>query len=155
MNQLSGEMTNLAISLNYFAGAQMMELKQEEAESKRTTPCAKDFLNGQSPHERARQKRKQCINWIYRWGVSSGPLLSQVAGVKQSVAGKMEKAGLIIGTKTEAGGITKGTPAIYYTLTRAGLEEAERHATELRRYPEIDRFRVVISRPYGAIWIAA
>ncbi len=118
-----------------------MEMKKE-AKSTRPTPRAKDYLGDQSPHERATQKRNNCTAWLYRWGVSSGPLLSRVAGVKQSVAGSMEKAGLIIGTRTEAGGITKGTPAIYYTLTRTGLEAAERHATELLRYPEIDRFRV-------------
>jgi hypothetical protein len=118
-----------------------MELKQK-SESKRWTPRARDYLNGQSPHLRASQKREKCLTWIYRWGFSSGSTLSRVAGVKQSVSGKMEKAGLIIGTKTEAGGITRGTPSMYYTLTETGQEEAERQAPELLRYREIDRYRV-------------
>jgi hypothetical protein len=66
-----------------------------------------------------------------------------VSGAQQSVAGKLERAGLIVATRTEAGGITKGTPAFYYTLTQSGQEMAERFSEQLIRCPEVtDRYKV-------------
>ena len=114
-----------------------------EKESRRIPPIAADYLNGISPRARAIEKRKKIIDWLYRWGFSSGPLLTQVGGAKQSVVGKLVKSELIIATRTEAGGITWGMPTHYYTLTEMGLNEATGFAMKLLRAPEVDdRYKV-------------
>jgi hypothetical protein len=56
--------------------------------------------------------------------------------------GQLERAGLVVGTRTEAGGITRGTPSHYWTLTETGVGDAERFADALLRYPEEDRYKV-------------
>jgi hypothetical protein len=104
---------------------------------------ASSYLNGESPRARGEKKLRRCLDWLYRWGYSSGPVLTTVSQAKQAIAGKMVKAGLVVATRTEAGGVTRGTPAFYYTLTQSGLEEAERMTEQLVRYPEADdRYRV-------------
>lgn len=124
-----------------------MNTKQEK-KIKRDVPLAADYLfdkekNKQSPHARGEQKRRACIDWLYRWGYSSGPVLTRVSGAQQAIAGKLVKAKLVVATRTEAGGVTKGTPAFYYTLTESGQEEAERLTEQLLRCPEVeDRYRV-------------
>ena len=109
---------------------------------KRKPPKASDYLDGKSPHARAEEKRRRCVDWLYRWGYSSGPVLARVAGAQQAIVGKLERAGLVVQTRTEAGGITRGTPAFFYTLSELGLQLAERLTDRLLRYPEEDRYKV-------------
>lgn len=90
----------------------------------------------------AEQKRQMLLEWVRRWGYSSSAVLAMLAGAKGSVVGPLQKAGLVVATRTEAGGITRGTPKFYYTLSGRGLQEAERHAESRLRYPERDRYRV-------------
>ena len=108
----------------------------------RRMPVAADYLGGQSPNARAAEKRRKCVSWLYRWGYSTSSILARVVGTQGSVTKQLLKAGLVVATRTEAGGIIKGTPVFYYTLSDLGVQEAEYLAERLLRYPELERYRV-------------
>ncbi len=109
-----------------------------EGKLKKKPPRAKDFMGGQSPHERSIQKRQTVLTWIYRWGYSSAEIIRQVVGqTAGGYAKKLESRGLLIATRTES-----GIPRAIFTLTESGHQEAERLANDLAPYPELDPYRV-------------
>lgn len=109
-----------------------------EKKTKRTTPRAADYLGGESPRARGERKRRRVLNWLYRWGYSSAEIIRQVAGQQaKGYASGLAKKGWLVETKTES-----GTPRFLYTLSRAGLQEAERLSNDLLRYPEIDPYKI-------------
>lgn len=115
----------------------------DDNRSRRIPPRAADFLQGETPHARGERKRRRVLTWIYQWGFSTAPLITRVSGaLAADFARRLEQAGLLTATRTEAGGVLKNTPRFYYTLTELGQQEAERHAETLLRYPEIDSYRV-------------
>lgn len=98
----------------------------------------RDFLNGQTPLQRAQQNKLMAVDWIYRWGSTSSQVLrlclSKESASWSSIA---VKRGLLRSTRTES-----GVPAVFYTLSEMGLELAHHHATSLIAYPELDPYRV-------------
>lgn len=94
--------------------------------------------SGKSPRKIGEESRLRVIDWIYKWGYSSSSciqaLLERTAG---GYAKKLACQGWLGATKTES-----GIPAHFFTLSKRGLQEAERHADFLLPYPEIDPYRV-------------
>jgi hypothetical protein len=114
----------------------MKEMKQ--AKTAKKPPVAADYLQGESPRQRGLYKRRLVLDWVYRWGHSTAPIIRQVSGQQANGYPKRltEKA-LLRATRTAS-----GTPQYYFTLTESGLQEAERHAVVINSYPEIDCYRV-------------
>lgn len=93
---------------------------------------------GKSPRQIGEESRLAVIQWIYRWGYSSATSIQLLLG--RTVAGyaqKLARQGRLQAVNTES-----GTPKCYFTLSELGVQEAERHAEVLLRYPEIDPYRV-------------
>lgn len=116
------------------------DLKQEP---KRVPPRASDYLNGDSPMMRAKDKLARVLVWIYLHGFSTAEIIRQVSGQKaRGYARRLAKAGYLVETKTESGGFIRSIPVYYYTLSLTGLQEAARHAQVQIPYPELDCWRV-------------
>lgn len=94
--------------------------------------------SGKSPRQLGNESRLKVLGWVYCWGYTSSAhiqeLLNKTSG---GYAQKLLKQGWLASTKTES-----GTPAVIYTLTESGLQEAERHTSNLLRYPELDPYRI-------------
>lgn len=103
--------------------------------AKRNTDCR---AKGTDCRAKGRQNEQLLVDWIYRWGFTSSMtiqrLLSRSAG---GAAAHYCRKGLIKETRTAS-----GTPAKFYTLTRAGLELAEYHAAARLPYRELEPYRV-------------
>lgn len=95
-------------------------------------------MMGKSPRELGQESLLKTLGWIYEWGFSSSEciqnLLDRTSG---GYAQKLARKGYLLQTKT-----VSGTPIHFFTLTRTGLEHAERNALTLLPYPEIDPYRV-------------
>lgn len=103
-----------------------------------TSLSPQQYLGGTSPTERGNQNRLKIVEWLFRWGYSSAPILQQLVQHQSSGhAANLAKSGWLIQTKTES-----GTPHHYYTLSEKGLELATKHSMQLLRYPEIDPYRI-------------
>lgn len=93
---------------------------------------------GKSPRQIGVESRLAVIQWIYHWGNSSATSIQEL--LNRTAAGyaqKLARQGWLQAVNTES-----GTPKCYFTLSEPGLQEAERHAVVLLRYPEIDPYRV-------------
>ncbi|BBE51876.1 hypothetical protein OYT1_ch2361 [Ferriphaselus amnicola] len=94
--------------------------------------------SGKSPNELSMASRNLVLNWIYRWGYSTATVIQQLLNrTSAGYASRLSKQGWLIATPTKS-----GHPKAYFTLSASGLAEAERQASELLRYPEIDPYRV-------------
>lgn len=114
-----------------------------EVPARRQTPNASSYLNGESPSERGEKKRRRALEWIHRWGYTSPDILRQVVGQAASgYSSKLSRAGLLVESRTQAGGVQKGVPKTVLTLSTAGLQEAERFSAQLLRYRELDPGRI-------------
>jgi len=108
------------------------------AQEKRLTPIAANHLAGESPQARHKRKLLDVIGWVHCWGYSSAEIIKKVARIQSSgFASTLVRKGWLVQTKTES-----GMPRFYYTLSATGVQEAERHADPLFRYPELDPYRV-------------
>ena len=93
---------------------------------------------GASPRKISLESRMTIINWIYFWGYTSSSIIQDRLGKSSGGYGnKLAAQGWLNATKTES-----GIPRVYFTLTEMGLQEAERFAPELYRYPESDPYKV-------------
>ncbi len=93
---------------------------------------------GKSPRQIGEESRLAVIQWVYHWGYSSATSIQEL--LERTAAGyaqKLARQGWLQAVNTES-----GTPKCYFTLSELGLQEAERHAERLLRYPEIDPYRV-------------
>ena len=112
--------------------------EEQNVQEKSVYPVAAHYLAVESPQQRHLKKRLDVIAWVHRWGYSSADLIRQVAGMKSGgFATSLVKKGWLVKTKTES-----GMPRFIYTLSKTGLQEAERRADQLFRYPELDPYRV-------------
>lgn len=103
-----------------------------------------DYLDGTSPTQRGNENRLKVVDWLYRWGYSTAPVLQKLLNKKATGhAAAMAKSGWLVQTKTRGGG-HNGTPKYFYTLSESGLQLAERttQIPSLHRYPEIDPYRI-------------
>lgn len=99
-------------------------------------------MRGMSPRERGDYKVQRVIEWTYKWGYVSAKTAELVCNTSRtSIAKRLEKAGLLISTKTKAGGALRDVPSYIFTLSRLGLELAEKNVEELIDY-ELDPFRI-------------
>lgn len=81
--------------------------------------------------------------WVYLHGFSTAEIIRRVSGQQaRGYARRLVELGLLVETKTEAGGFVLSVPVYYYTLTMAGLQEAQRHAQVHLQYSEIDCWKV-------------
>lgn len=86
-------------------------------------------MDSMSPQERAREKMILALTWIYRFGKASPYMLERVVDTKKSgYSLKLESAGLIKRTKTNASGLN-GVPVYFCTLTQQGVAIAENQVT--------------------------
>jgi hypothetical protein len=99
---------------------------------------ASDYLDGLSPVAKGNINRLAVVEWLYRWGYSSSPILQQLLK-KQATgyAAAAVKSGYLIQIKTDS-----GSPKYIYTLSESGLQLATRNSMQLLRYPEIDPYRI-------------
>ncbi len=94
--------------------------------------------SGASPRKISLESRMTIISWIYLWGYTSSSIIQERLGKSSGGYGnKLAAQGWLTATKTES-----GIPRFFYTLAEMGLQEAERFAPELYRYPESDPYRV-------------
>ena len=99
-------------------------------------------MNGQSPRERANEKAKKVLDWVYRWGYVSAKTAELVCNTSRtSIAKRLEKSGFLISTKTEAGGSLANLPSALFTLSALGLELVEKDRETLIEY-ELDPFKI-------------
>lgn len=113
------------------------------APTRKKTPNAAEYLNGQSPRARGEAKLKSALEWIYLNGWTSADLLRQVVGqAAGGYAAKLVRSGLLVETRTQSGCVQKGVPKSVLTLSRIGLEEAERFRTDSYPYIEINPLRI-------------
>lgn len=113
------------------------------APTHKKTPNAAEYLNGQSPRARGEAKLKSALEWIYLNGWTSADLLRQVVGqAAGGYAAKLVRSGLLVETRTQSGCVQKGVPKSVLTLSRIGLEEAERFRTDSYPYIEINPLRI-------------
>ncbi len=83
-------------------------------------------LAGKNPTQRGREKTRQALMWVHRWGWSSAQTVDRLAGVKRKgLSARLVRQGLLKATKTESGGAIAGVPRAILTLTTAGVEMAE------------------------------
>lgn len=115
----------------------------DETLMRRSPPVVAEYLNGMSPRQRAIEKQTKVLDWIYNWGYSSAEIIRRVAGIEaRGYANKLVKAGLLLATPTEGGGVIRDVPKHYYTLAGPGLDDASRRAQTQARYLEIDPYKV-------------
>lgn len=115
----------------------------DETSMRRSPPVVAEYLNGMSPRQRAIEKQTNVLDWIYEWGYSSAEVIRRVAGIEaRGYASKLVKAGLLLATPTEGGGVIRDVPKHYYTLNGSGLDDASRRAQTQARYLEIDPYKV-------------
>ncbi|MBI3222298.1 MAG: hypothetical protein HYZ46_04330 [Nitrosomonadales bacterium] len=89
-----------------------------------------------SPKAIQLQNQLVVLIWLYRWGFSTGEMISDLLGrTNRSHARRMAKDGWIQAVSI------KGYPT-YFVLTERGLNEAIRHSNDLWEYKEIDPYRV-------------
>lgn len=89
-----------------------------------------------SPSEIRQRNLRIVLEWLYRWGFSTGNILSDLLGrANRTHARRLEKEGWIRSVSV------KGYPT-YFVLTERGLTDAIRHSTALLEYKEIDPYRV-------------
>lgn len=93
---------------------------------------------GKNPRQLGNEARQTVLEWIYRWGFTSSSIIQQLLNkTSGGYANKLVKQGWLASTRTAS-----GMPTFIFTLTKLGLEEAERHATRLLRYHEIDPYKI-------------
>lgn len=74
-------------------------------------------LAGRNPRERGREKRRQVLEWLYRWHKTSGPLVQRLLGTTQrDYLSRLEKQGLVL--SVAAPGLPIGK---VWMLTRDGV----------------------------------
>lgn len=84
-------------------------------------------LGGKSPRDVGKEREAIAVNWIYRWGWTSPSILSLLVGDnRRAISNRLEKRGLVIKTKTVAGLGLPHVPTFILTLTKLGVEIAER-----------------------------
>lgn len=94
--------------------------------------------SGISTRQLGEESRRKALEWIYRWGFSSSAVVQDLLNRKSGgYAQQLTKQGWLKATKTGS-----GTPATTFTLTKMGLQEAERHATEFLPYIERKPYKV-------------
>jgi len=99
---------------------------------------AKIVKTGKSPRQLGNESRQKLFDWIYNWGYTT-PAICQLL-MERTTGGYLRKLAAqnsLVETTTKS-----GSPAAYFTLTKLGLEEAERNANCLLKYIEIDPFKV-------------
>jgi hypothetical protein len=95
-------------------------------------------LTGKSSRELGQESLLKTFDWLYKWGFSSSGCIQNLLDRSSGgYAQKLSRKGWLVSTTT-----ISGTPSHFYTLSRTGLEHAERHALALLPYPEIDPYRV-------------
>lgn len=93
---------------------------------------------GKSPRQIGEESRLKVINWIYRWGYTSSSSVQELLGrTSAGYAKKLVKQGWLVATRS-----VSGSPEMIFTLSELGLQEAERHSTDLYRHPEIDPYKI-------------
>lgn len=94
--------------------------------------------SGKSPRELGKASRLKVLEWIYRWGYTSSSvgqlLLNRTSGGYMQ---KLTKHNWLVATKTKS-----GMPSSFFSLSKIGLEESERHSVFLSKYAEIDPYRI-------------
>ena len=94
-------------------GYEAMQEDQQQ-KPKRVPPRASDYLNGDSPMKRAKDKLTRVLVWIYLHGFSTAEIIREVSGQKaRGYAARLAKAGYLIETKTESGGFLRSVPVYY------------------------------------------
>lgn len=92
-------------------------------------------LAGLSPRARGEEKVAQALDWIYRWVWASPQTIDSLSGAKRrGLAARLVRQGLLVSTRTQAGGAGHGVPARVLTLSLAGQAEVERQRTDLLPY---------------------
>ena len=104
----------------------------------RKTVNPHDFLDGQSPQQRAKEKLKKTLDWIYRWGFTTEKVIHLLSGQQaHTYAKSLVKRGYLVETKT-----LTGSPKFFYTLSEIGLQAAEREALQVYEYKESNAYKV-------------
>lgn len=100
------------------------------------------LAGGKTPHQRGLEKMLVALDWIYRWGWASPSTIDLISGAAaHGLAARLVRRGLLIKTRTEAGGGLKGVPTWLLTLSVLGLQEVERQRKTLLPY-ECDPYRI-------------
>jgi len=83
-------------------------------------------LGGKSSLERGKERTKQALEWIYRWGWASPTTLEMLVGAKRSgLALRLVKNNLLVSNKTLSRRTEKFLPGTFLTLTPTGKHLAE------------------------------
>jgi hypothetical protein len=99
---------------------------------------AKLKSEGKSTKTLGRERVRNALDWVYRFGWSSPTIIDSTTGAsRRGLCAKLVRAGLLIETKTECGGIIEDVPQKIVTLSEQGLAYVEKHKQEqdLVQYP--------------------
>ena len=92
-------------------------------------------LGGLSPRARGEAKVAEALDWIYRWGWASPQTIDGLSGAKRrGLSARLVRRGLLVATRTQAGGAGHGVPAQILTLSTTGQAEVERYRNDLLPY---------------------
>lgn len=99
----------------------------------------KSFVqSGINPRQKGYENKRIIFEWIYRWGFTTSKvgqlLLERTSG---GYLKRLAEKKWLESIKTES-----GMPMNYFTLSKLGLEEAERDSDYLVKYLEIDPYKV-------------
>lgn len=103
---------------------------------------AENRFVGLSPRARGEEKVAQALDWVYRWGWASPRTVDGLSGAKRrGLAARLVRQGLLVTTRTQAGGAGHGVPAQILTLSATGQSQVERQRVELLPYSR-DPYRI-------------
>jgi hypothetical protein len=97
---------------------------------------------GTSTRALGRQRLLSACHWTYRWGWSSPAVLDLFGGERRGLAARAVKAGLMVETRTAAGGVLEDVPKKILTLTDSGIAFVEKHISESDLLEPEDALRI-------------
>lgn len=91
--------------------------------------------SGKTTRELGRERIRLALNWVYLWGWSSPSTIDLLSGAqRRGLSAKLVNSGLMVETKTAAGGIVQDIPSKIITLSDTGIAEVERFRETLLDY---------------------
>jgi hypothetical protein len=114
------------------------ENRTEEQRKAQTAAAIASRKDLPPARERSLQNQLKVIDWIYKWGYSTSPIIQQLLQKKSSnFTTVATRKNWLIKTATES-----GNPNFYYTLSPTALDTATTYSEALYNYVEIDPWRV-------------
>ena len=97
---------------------------------------------GISTRQLGRERLLSACRWVYRWGWSAPAIVDTLGGSRRGLSARAVDAGLMVETRTAAGGVLEDVPKKLLTLTDAGIAFVEKHLKEDELLEPEDALRI-------------